>query len=93
MSESDNEKESNIIELIKDENPEFTQGKGYLAEDITPKDILNFGKWIIGGAAIIFIIAMYLNILFPVSTIFDACKTILPPIVTLIIGYYFRENN
>jgi len=26
------------------------------------------------------------------NEIFDACKTVLPPIATLIIGYYFGEK-
>ena len=42
--------------------------------------------WLLGGFALAFKTPHGMDI-------FDACKTILPPIATLILGYYFSEKS
>jgi hypothetical protein len=56
---------------------------------------LKLAKWILLGIAGLF---LYGSITLLTddeqgSVIFEACKTILPPIGTLIIGYYFTEKS
>lgn len=80
-----------MTEQGKDEK--LSETPSFELKKVTEKDILTFGKWIIGGAAAIFVVAMISNLFVPSSNIFDVCKTILPPIVTLIIGYYFRHSK
>jgi len=60
---------------------------------LTPVHRLSFAKSILLGLAILFVIGMLVSILTHNNEIFDACKTVLPPIATLIIGYYFGEKS
>lgn len=71
-------------------NPDIPVWQG-----ITPKDRLLLAKWILLAAVILFFLSGLAFLLSPEhgAVIFDACKTILPPIVTLILGYYFGESK
>lgn len=60
---------------------------------ISPKDLLIFAKWILFFLAVLFALGALCEMIRPASTIFEACKTILPPIATLVIGYYFGKSS
>ena len=64
-----------------------------VAEDITPRDLLRFAKVILFALAILFILGAVCEMIRPGNNIFEACKTILPPIATLVIGYYFGKSS
>jgi hypothetical protein len=64
-----------------------------IEENITPKDLLIFAKLILAVIAVIFILGGLAELLKPNSGIFETCKTILPPIATLVIGFYFGKSN
>lgn len=61
-------------------------------EDVTPRDMMWFAKLILLALAVLFILGGVCEILVPCSDVFEACKTILPPIATLVIGYYFGKS-
>lgn len=61
-------------------------------EDISPRELLKFAKLILLILALIFIFGIVIEVFFPNKGIFDSCKTILPPISTLVIGYYFGKS-
>ncbi|HJY22878.1 MAG TPA: hypothetical protein VJ279_08345 [Hanamia sp.] len=64
-----------------------------IEQDITPRDMMKFAKSILLTLALIFILGGLSQLLKPDSGIFEACKTILPPIATLVIGYYFGKSG
>ena len=68
--------------------PEFCDSK-----DVTPQDLLKFAKLILSTIAIIFILAMFFKLFSKDCIVFESCKTILPPIATLVIGFYFGKAN
>jgi len=74
---------------IKDELSDI---KGVETQTITPKDLLIFAKSILIALALLFFIGAIIDIYHPNSIVFEACKTILPPIATLVIGYYFGKT-
>lgn len=79
-------------ELI--EQPDtLTNDKLYEAEEVTPKDLLQFAKMILMVIASIFVLSMCFKLVTHDSVIFGSCKTILPPIATLVIGFYFGKSN
>lgn len=63
--------------------------------DLTPLDIYKLASRILMWIALIFIAGMMSCLLKPDpgAIIFDVCKTVLPPIATLVIGYYFGERG
>ena len=61
----------------------------YTNKDVTPLDLLKFARQILVTIAIIFISSWFS----PNLVIFDCCKTVLPSIATLVIGYYFGKTN
>lgn len=65
----------------------------YKNEDVTPKDLLQLAKMILSAVMILFIIGILTFIFTKELVIFEACKTILPPIATLVIGFYFGKTN
>lgn len=65
----------------------------YADKDVTPRDLLQFARQILISISIIFIISWFADLFIPSRGIFDCCKTILPSIATLVIGYYFGKNN
>ena len=64
-------------------------------QPISEQDKFQLAKWVLLGVAVLFflggiaLISPYEN----GAHLFDACKTILPPIATLVIGYYFSEKG
>ncbi len=62
-------------------------------EDVTPKDLLKFAKTIlfcIFGMAVIGVICEYFT---PSNNIFPALREILPPMATMVIGFYFGKST
>lgn len=60
---------------------------------LSAKDRMRFAGRVLGGIALLFILAGLAAISHPDSggPIFDAAVKILPPIATLIIGFYFSR--
>ena len=81
---------SRIILDIPDTNAEsltyFPGMEG--TSEVTPRDKLKFAKQILVWIALLFILSFIMSAL-GFSAIFELCKEILPPIATLVIGYYF----
>lgn len=65
----------------------------YEKEDVTPRDLLKFARQILWYLALLFIFGCFADWLIPDRGIFDCCKTALPSIATLVIGYYFGKTN
>ena len=69
-------------------------------EQIAPKQ-LHFAAVVLTGLGLIFLLSMAMYFWGVTDgqsvdrgrEIFDACKTIIPPIVTLILGYYFGKST
>ncbi len=70
----------------------ITEKDGIADESVTPKDMLKFAKAILLMLAILFTIGVICEMIKTQSTVFEACRTILPPIATLVIGYYFGKS-
>lgn len=64
-----------------------------IEENITPRDLMKFAKAILLVLALLFALGAICEVFKPQSNIFEACKTILPPIATLVIGYYFGRSS
>jgi hypothetical protein len=62
-------------------------------KDVTPRDLLKLAQCILLTISILFIIGIVSEYLMPNHGIFDACKTIFPPIATSVIGFYFGKSN
>lgn len=60
---------------------------------LTPVHRLSLAKSILFSLAVLFALGMFISSFTHNNEIFDACKTVLPPIATLIIGYYFGEKS
>jgi len=62
---------------------------------ITEHDKLIAGKQILLGLAILFIITECLYIFSPAhgKPLLEICKTVLPPLATLIIAFYFKDKS
>lgn len=60
---------------------------------VTPRELLVLGRQILLSIFLLFSIGMLTAIVWPNNPVFDTCKTILPPIATLVIGYYFGRND
>jgi len=63
------------------------------SKEVTEQDLLRFAKLILIVIASIFIFSMILTISLHDKAVFDACKTILPPIATSVIGFYFGKSS
>lgn len=80
--------------LVENQDNEVITSVSALREKkLTPVHRLSFAKSILSGLAILFMIGMFMTVFTQNNEIFDACKTVLPPIATLIIGYYFGERS
>jgi hypothetical protein len=53
---------------------------------------LSFEMMLLLCISILFIISMICSVIRPDSHVFDFCKVALPPIATLVIGYYFGKS-
>ena len=67
-------------------------------QEVSPKDLLSFANKALLVIAILFALGglsvFFLGCENPNATyIFDACKQILPPLATLILGSYFSSKN
>lgn len=71
---------------------ELSDISGVQIEDVTPKDLLKLGRQILLVLTILFTLGAIAAIIWPNSAVFEACRTILPPIATLVIGYYFGKS-
>ncbi len=82
-------------ETVKELGEEPNDSAAPQWQGVTPKDRLALAKWVLLVTAVIFFFSGMAVLINPAqgAAIFDACKTILPPIVTLILGYYFGESN
>lgn len=70
---------------LSEESEILTDSKFYQPEDVTPKDLLTI--------ALIFITAMFVKLFSKDLVVFESCKTILAPIATLVIGFYFGKTG
>ncbi len=74
-------------------------GKGELRFLLEPvrfeREKLGLAKWLLLGLAILFGLSAAADLFVgdQGKTVFEACKTIFPPIATLVIGYYFSEKS
>ncbi|HEX4966226.1 MAG TPA: hypothetical protein VF173_35790 [Thermoanaerobaculia bacterium] len=52
-------------------------------------------KWLLLGLVVLFVLSAAADLFAgdQGKTVFEACKTIVPPIATLVIGYYFSNNS
>lgn len=73
-------------EVIKDANP-------VLKEHVTPYDLLVLARYILLSLLILFLILCLLDIWRPNQGFFETAKTTLPPIATLVIGFYFGRKS
>jgi len=62
-------------------------------EEVTPQDLLRFAKLILAVIAVLFTLGAISEMIVPDSGIFETCKTVLPPIATLVIGFYFAKTK
>lgn len=62
------------------------------SETVSEKEKLRFARQILLGVAILFAGSMVAQFFSAKIEIFEACKTILPPIATLVIGAYFGRK-
>jgi hypothetical protein len=62
---------------------------------ITDQDRLIAAKQILAGIAILFIITIGAYLLKPQqgTVLLEICKTVFPPLATLIIAFYFKDKN
>jgi hypothetical protein len=63
-------------------------------QDLDPKQ-LHFAAAILTGLGLIFSLSMAMHVWGGGlgKEVFDACKTTIPPIVTLVLGYYFGRDK
>lgn len=60
---------------------------------ITEKDKFIAAKQILLGLAILYIITLLAYLMRPTDEIMNVCTTVLPPLATLILAFYFKEKN
>lgn len=70
----------------------FTKTEPMVEENVSPRDMLKFAKAILFILAILFTLGGFCEMIRPDASVFEACKTVLPPIATLVIGYYFGKS-
>lgn len=75
------------------DNEVITSVSPFKEHKITPVHRLSFAKSILLGLGLLFLAGMIVTVFTKNNDIFDSCKTVLPPIATLIIGYYFGEKT
>lgn len=63
-------------------------------EPVGEREKLQLAKWLLLGIWILFALGALAQLAYGEhgGPVFETCKTILPPIATLIIGYYFSEK-
>jgi len=73
------------------ENP--TSATATPGKRVTPLELLDFAKGVLITVVVLFVLGAATTFFQPNNTIFEACKTILPPIATLVMGYYFGKRS
>ncbi len=63
------------------------------SQDVTPQDILRFAKSILSTFAMLSLFAGLAELYSPQNNIFSAMREILPPMATMVIGFYFGKSN
>jgi hypothetical protein len=87
------------VEIVLDDSVEFSEGNEIFTNEVTsitevtPQHILSFAKCILIGLSILFFIGMVIECCMPNGKVFEACKLTLPPLATLVIGYYFGTTK
>jgi hypothetical protein len=89
--------QSDNKQVLKLETLEFETGS---AKELPPQDKarLALARWILGSLALIFILSCWWLVNAPndriekAEEIFEFVKTMVPAIVTLVIGFYFRNE-
>jgi glucan phosphoethanolaminetransferase (alkaline phosphatase superfamily) len=75
------------------------QGKAAIEKGQFEFQRLNFAAVILMGLALVFLESMAMYYWSPPSqvevgkNIFETCKTVIPPIITLVLGYYFGRSD
>jgi hypothetical protein len=69
------------------------ESKNYADQEVTPKDLLRLAKGILMVVSGLFVLGMLCRLINHDAIIFEACKTILPPVATMVIGFYFGKSN
>lgn len=59
---------------------------------ITEKDKFLAAKQILLGLAILYLLTLSVYLIRPIDAVLDICTTVFPPLVTLILAFYFREK-
>lgn len=70
----------------------FGKDKSIITDEVTPRDLFKFAKLILLVIAIIFLLAGFSELICPYNNFFEECKSILPSLITLVIGYYFAKS-
>lgn len=81
--------------LSEDQSSEFDSGS---INEVSPKDRLSLAKNILMGIFALAVLSIGIRVLSDSKhtgaiEVFEAAKTILPAIATLVIGYYFGKNE
>lgn len=63
-------------------------------ELVAAEERFQLAKWVLLGTALLFVLGSSSYLLSKEAgvAIFETCKTVLPPLATLVIGYYFSER-
>ena len=64
-------------------------------QPVTEGDRLDFAKWLLFGIGVLLVLGGVAAVANDAKgqKIFDACTTILPPVATLVIGYFFSQRK
>jgi hypothetical protein len=68
---------------------------GVMYAPISDEKKMEFALWVLLGVFLLFVLSAIASVFSPQSgdKIFETSKTVLPPIVTLVLGYFFSRNN
>lgn len=80
---------SNNDNYIDDSSASIIDLPFFESKEVSDRDIFMFAKLILLALATIFLVGMGIDLYHPNSAVFEACKLTIPPLATLVIGYYF----
>lgn len=63
------------------------------SQDVTPKDLLRFAKSILSVIGILSVFGSLTEMIFPQNNIFATLREILPPMATMVMGFYFGKAH
>lgn len=78
---------------MNNEFDDIAVDKAVIKDDVTPKDMLKLARQILLVSSILYFLSWIADWVIPGHEIFDRSSTSIPPIVTLVIGYYFGKTN